>query len=75
VLKELDAFMGVWRSATPDLQAVDVWICKVEGCGSGLVVDDMRGGRTIVHCSLVYETQLLSDGFSVGEIASASANP
>ena len=28
VLEELDAFLGVWRSVTPDLQAVDVLICK-----------------------------------------------
>lgn len=28
VLEELDAFLGVWGSATPDLQAVEVWICR-----------------------------------------------
>jgi hypothetical protein len=28
VLEELDAFLGVWRSVTPDLQAVDVLTCK-----------------------------------------------
>ena len=28
VLEELDAFLGVWRSVTPDLQAVDVWIFR-----------------------------------------------
>jgi hypothetical protein len=26
VLEELDAFLGVWRSVTPDLQAIEFWI-------------------------------------------------
>ena len=28
VLEELDAFMSVWRSATPDLQVVEVWLSR-----------------------------------------------
>ena len=29
VLEELAAFLGVWRSVTPDLQAVEVWLTRM----------------------------------------------
>ena len=60
VLEELEVFLSVWRSATPDLQVVEVWLSRgvwsMEGCGSGAAADDVRGGRSIVHCSLAYGT-------------------
>jgi hypothetical protein len=26
ILEELDAFLGIWRSATPNLQVLEVWL-------------------------------------------------
>jgi hypothetical protein len=28
ILKELEVFLSVWRSVTPDLQVVEVWLCE-----------------------------------------------
>jgi len=42
VLEEMDAFLGVWRSVTPDLQAVEVWICRAFNRWKDAEVEQLR---------------------------------
>jgi hypothetical protein len=61
VLEELDAFMSVWRIATPDLQVVEVWLSREENRWKDEEVVQLRemcekaGVSCIVHWQVAYD--------------------
>ncbi|KAN0068274.1 hypothetical protein V8E54_013470 [Elaphomyces granulatus] len=59
VLDELKAFLSVWRTVTPDLQVVEVWLCHAYDRWKDENVAELPGVLCIVHlneepsCSLI----------------------